>query len=71
LTVVDRWCRIVVKGEETMLCDNNDYLNYEDIEDLYENDIVFENKQEELEDLIHRSSWEYDYHNLTEELVDD
>jgi hypothetical protein len=54
-----------------MLCDNNDYLNYQDIEDLYENDIVFENKQEELEDLIHRSSWEYDYHNLTEELVDD
>lgn len=52
-----------------MLCDNNDYLNYEDIEDLYENDIVCEDKQEELEDL--RSSWEYDYHNLAQELVDD
>ena len=52
-----------------MLCDNNDYLNYEDIEDLYENDIVFEDKQEEVEEL--RSSWEYDYHNLAQELVDD
>ena len=52
-----------------MLCENNDYLNYEDIEDLYENDIVFEDKQEEVEEL--RSSWEYDYHNLNEELVDD
>ena len=52
-----------------MLCDNDDYLNYEDIEDLYENDIVFEDKQEEVEEL--RSSWEYDYHNLAQELVDD
>ena len=52
-----------------MLCDNDDYLNYKDIEDLYENDIVFEDKQEEVEEL--RSSWEYDYHNLAQELVDD
>jgi hypothetical protein len=49
--------------------DDRDYLNYEDIEDLYENDIVFEDSQEELEEV--RSSWEYDYHNLTEELVDE
>ncbi len=49
--------------------DDRDYLNYEDIEDLYENDIVFEDYQEELEEV--RSSWEYDYHNLTEELVDE
>ena len=52
-----------------MLCENDDYLNYKDIEDLYENDIVCEYKQEELEDL--RPSWEYDYHNLAQELVDD
>jgi hypothetical protein len=45
--------------------DDHDYLNYEDIEDLYENNIVFEDVEEV------RSSWEYGYHNITDELVDD
>ena len=46
-----------------MVCDNHDYLNYKDIEDLYEDNIVCE---EELQ-----PSWEYDYHNLAQEIVDD
>jgi hypothetical protein len=58
------------KGEETMpYYDDRDYLDYQNIDDLYEDDMIFEDEQEELEEL--RSSWEYDYHNLTEELVDE
>jgi hypothetical protein len=49
-----------------MVCDNHDYLNHEDIEDLYEDDIVCEEELEELQPF-----WEYDYHNLAQELVDD
>jgi hypothetical protein len=49
--------------------DDRDYLDYQNIDDLYEDDMVFEDEEEELEELP--SSWEYDYHNLTEELVDE
>jgi hypothetical protein len=49
--------------------DDRDYLNYDDIDDLYEDDMIFEEEQEEVEEL--RSCWEYDYHNITDELVDD
>lgn len=50
--------------------DDRDYLDYENIDDLYEDDMIFEDDQEEvLEEL--RSSWEYGYHNLTDELSDE
>lgn len=49
--------------------DDRDYLDYQNIDDLYEDDMIFEDEQEETEEL--QSSWEYDYHNLAEELVDE
>jgi len=47
--------------------DDRDYLNYDDIDDLY--DDVFEDEQEDIEELT--TSWEYDYHNMTNELSDE
>jgi len=45
--------------------DDRDYYNSENIDDLYdEDDMIFEDEGTE-------SDWEYDYHNLTEELIDD
>lgn len=49
--------------------DDRDYLDYQNIDDLYDDDMIFEDEQEETEELP--PSWEYDYHNLTDELVDD
>jgi hypothetical protein len=49
--------------------DDRDYLDYQNIDDLYEDDMIFEDEEEELEELP--SSWEYDYHSLTKELVDE
>lgn len=50
--------------------DDRDYFyNSDDIDELYEDDMIFEDEQDQTEQVP--SSWEYDYHNLTEELIDD
>jgi len=45
--------------------DDRDYLDYNNIDELYD-DYVFSDNEEDSHD-----SWEYDYHNLADELVDD
>jgi hypothetical protein len=68
LTIVDRWCRIVVKGEGFMIYyDDRDYYNSENIDELYDHN----DSQEVNEDPTWVTSWEYNYHDLTEELIDD
>lgn len=46
--------------------DDRDYFyNADNIDELYdEDDMVFEDTEND-------SGWEYDYHNLTQELIDD
>jgi hypothetical protein len=49
--------------------DDRDYFyNSDDIDELYDDEMIFE---EDSEEDTYASSWEYDYHNLTNELVDD
>ena len=48
--------------------DDRDYFyNADNIDDLYEDDMIFEDDSEEEA----YNSWEYDYHNLHDELIDD
>lgn len=50
--------------------DDRDYFySAENIDDLYDDDMIFEEEASDEDDL--RNTWEYDYHNLTEELIDD
>lgn len=44
--------------------DDRDYLDYNNIDELYDQDDTFTEDDD-------TNSWEYDYHNLTEELIDD
>lgn len=46
--------------------DDRDYLDYNNIDELYDDDYVFSDSEEDSQD-----SWEYDYHNLADELIDD
>lgn len=50
--------------------DDRDYFDYNNIDELYEDDdYVFSDESDE--DESDASVWEYDYHNLTDELIDD
>lgn len=49
--------------------DDRDYLDYNNIDELYDDDYVFDDTDEDIEDV--KNSWEFDYHNLTDELIDD
>ena len=50
--------------------DDRDYFYHgDDIDELYDDDMIFE--EDSAEDTYVSSSWEYDYHNLTEELIDE
>lgn len=46
--------------------DDRDYLDYNDIDELYDDEYVFSEDEQDTQD-----SWEYDYHNLADELIDD
>lgn len=48
--------------------DDRDYLDYNNIDELYDDDYVFSDESDDDSDA---SVWEYDYHNLTDELIDD
>jgi hypothetical protein len=71
LTVVNRWCRIVVKGEEFMLYyDDRDYYDSSNIDELYDDDLIFEDDNDsDIEDM--KNSWEFDYHSIANELDDE
>jgi hypothetical protein len=71
LTIVDRWCRIVVKGEEAMLYyDDRDYYDSSNIDELYDDDLIFEDDNDnDIEDM--KNSWEFDYHSIANELDDE
>jgi hypothetical protein len=71
LTVVDRWCRIVVKGEGFMLYyDDRDYYDSSNIDELYDDDLVFEDDNDnDIEDM--KNSWEFDYHSIVNEVDDE
>lgn len=47
--------------------DDRDYLDYNNIDELYdsEDSYVFADEDD------HDDTWEYDYHNLADEMVDD
>lgn len=47
--------------------DDRDYYDSENIDELYDNDEY----EEVNEDPTFVTSWEYNYHDLTDELVDD
>lgn len=47
--------------------DDRDYLDYNNIDELYDHSDNYGFDDEEYEDNV----WEYDYHNMTNELVDD
>lgn len=47
--------------------DDRDYYDSENIDELYDHD----DSQEVSEDPTWVTSWEYNYHDLTEELIDD
>ena len=49
--------------------DDRDFYNSDNIDELYENDEVSDIHNECKQDFY--SAWEYDYHNITNELVDD
>jgi hypothetical protein len=71
LTVVDRWCRIVVKGEGFMSYDDDrDYYDSSNIDELYDDDLIFEDDNDsDIEDM--KNSWEFDYHSIANELDDE
>ena len=46
--------------------DDRDYLDYNNIDELYDYDDTYEFDDEDSDDV-----WEYDYHNMTNELIDD
>ena len=49
--------------------DDRDYFYDSDsIDELYEDDMIFEDEQ--YEDNA-STSWEYDYHNITDEIIDE
>ena len=49
--------------------DDRDYFDYKNIDELYEDDdYVFSDESDNESDA---GVWEYDYHNLTDELIDD
>lgn len=50
--------------------DDRDYLDYNNIDELYD-DYTFDEDKGDSEDPTWTSSWEYDYHNITDELIDD
>lgn len=49
--------------------DDRDYFDYNNIDELYDDDYVFSDESDE--DDSSAGVWEYDYHNLTDELIDD
>jgi hypothetical protein len=49
--------------------DDRDYLDYNDVDELYEDDYEFTDDDEDMESFSR--SWEFDYHNLTEEIIDE
>lgn len=49
--------------------DDRDYLDYNNIDELYDADDYV--SEEVDEDPTFVTSWEYNYHNLTDELIDD
>lgn len=50
--------------------DDRDYLDYNNIDELYDDDYIFDDTDEEdIEDI--QNSWEFDYHSITDELVDE
>jgi hypothetical protein len=71
LTIVDRWCRIVVKGEEFMpYYDDRDYYDSSNIDELYDDDLIFEDDNDsDIEDM--KNSWEFDYHSIVNEVDDE
>jgi hypothetical protein len=72
LTIVDRWCRIVVKGGERFMLyyDDRDYYDSSNIDELYDDDLVFEDDNDnDIEDM--KNSWEFDYHSIANELDDE
>jgi len=50
-----------------MYYDDRDYYDSKNIDELYDHD----DSQEVNEDPTCVTSWEYNYHDLTEELIDD
>ena len=46
--------------------DDRDYLDYNNLDELYDNDDTYGFDDEESDDV-----WEYDYHTMTDELIDD
>lgn len=48
--------------------DDRDYYNADNIDDLYDDEMIFE-EEDDNDDVF--TAWEYGYHNLTNELVDD
>lgn len=51
--------------------DDRDYLDYDNIDDLYDDedpDAAFEDYEEDSNVV---NEWEYDYHRMTNELVDE
>lgn len=46
--------------------DDRDYYNSENIDELYDDEYAFAEDDNDSTDY-----WEFDYHNLTDELVDD
>ena len=49
-----------------MYYDDRDYYNSENIDELYDDNYLNEDNEDDSDD-----SWEFDYHNLTEELIDE
>jgi len=49
--------------------DDRDYYNSENIDELYDDDYIFTDKDDDINDI--QNSWEFDYHNIASELDDD
>jgi hypothetical protein len=49
--------------------DDRDYYDSDNIDELYDNNEY--DSEEVSEDPTWVTSWEYDYHNLADELIDD
>jgi hypothetical protein len=47
-----------------MYYDDRDYYNSENIEELYDEDCLYLDDENE-------DDWEFNYHNITKELIDD